>query len=86
MSVSTAGEKQLYLVCYDYGPGGLWGVLLARSEEEIARVYPELVIAHDRPRWMSDDLYARICECEFHDIDGAPRGLLNAVLADRERG
>lgn len=62
------------------------GVLLARSEEEIARVYPELAIAHDRPRWMSDDLYAHICECEFHDIDGAPWGLLNAVLADRERG
>jgi hypothetical protein len=62
------------------------GVLLARSEEEIARVYPELVVAHDRPRWMRDDLYARVCECELHDIDGAPWGLLNAILADRERG
>jgi len=84
--VSRAGEKQPYLVCYDYGTGGLWGMMLARSEEEIAGVYPELVVVRARPRWMSDDLYASICEHEWHDIDGAPWGILNAVLADRRRG
>ena len=58
--------------------------MLARSEEEIARVYPEPVVVYDRPRWMSDELHARICEHEY-DIDGAPWGMLNAVLSDRRR-
>jgi hypothetical protein len=79
-------EKQLFLVAYDYGPGGLWGAMLARSEEEITCEYPELTIVHERPRWMSDEDYARICNEELHDIDGAPWGILNVVLADRERG
>ncbi|MBO0806843.1 MAG: hypothetical protein J2P32_00875 [Actinobacteria bacterium] len=78
--------KQLFLVAYDYGSGGLWGVILARSEDEIRREYPELTIVHERPRWMSEDEYARICDEEMHDIDGAPWGILNVVLADRERG
>ena len=43
----------------------------ARSEAEIAGVYPELAIVADRPRWMSQENYARICEHE-DDIDGAP--------------
>lgn len=79
-------EKRLFLVAYDYGTGGLWGAMLAWSEEEIAREYPELTIVHERPRWMSDDDYTRICDQELHDIDGAPWGILDAVLADRERG
>ena len=82
--MSGAGNKRPYLVLYDYGIGGLWGVMLARSEKEIARMYPELAVVHDRPRWMSADLYARICEQEY-DIDGAPWGMLNAVLSDRRR-
>src|SRR5579859_3197216 len=79
--VSVGDSKQLYLAGYDYGMGGLWGVMLARSEEEIARIYPELVIVHGRPQWMTDELYARICEHEY-DIDGAPWGMLNTVLSD----
>jgi hypothetical protein len=83
-TVGLADGKQRYLVAYDYGAGGLWGVLLARSEGEITRKYPELTIVHTRPPWMSDREYARMCEDEY-DIDGAPRGLLNVLVADRER-
>jgi hypothetical protein len=38
VAMGTAGDKRPYLVGYDYGTGGLWGVMLARSEEEIARL------------------------------------------------
>lgn len=62
-----------------------WGVTLARSEAEIEHHYPELTVVHQRLKWMSDDHYARICDQELHDIDGAPWGVLNVVLADRER-
>ena len=83
--MSTAGQKQPYLMGYDYGTGGLKGVMLARSEEEIARLYPEVVVVHDRPGWMSDEDYAWKRE-HAYGIDGAPSGILNAVLSDRHRG
>jgi ketosteroid isomerase-like protein len=36
-----ADEKQRYLVCYDYGTGGLVGVLPARPENKIACACPD---------------------------------------------
>lgn len=78
-------DKKLFLVAYDYGMGGLWGAMLAHSEAEIKAAYPELGIANKRPPWMTDDRYEQICSEELHDIDGAPWGILNAVLADRAK-
>lgn len=78
-------EKRAFLVAYDYGMGGLWGIMLARSEEEIKAAYPELGVAHERPAWMSDERYEQLCKEELHDIDGAPWGIINALLADREK-
>ncbi|MDQ4504320.1 hypothetical protein [Sinomonas sp. ASV322] len=78
-----ADSKKSFLVAYDYGMGGLWGIIFARSAEEILALYPELQIATERPPWMTDERYARLEHEEFHDIDGAPWGILNAVLADR---
>jgi hypothetical protein len=78
-----ADKKRLFLVAYDYGMGGLWGAVLARSEAEIEAVYPELGIATERPPWMTDDRYNQICVEELHDIDDPPTGILNAVMADR---
>jgi len=79
----TSYTKRPFLVAYDYGMGGLWGIVLARSEDEIKGKYPELGIAEERPSWMSDDDFERIKEVETHDIDGAPWGILNVVLTDR---
>jgi hypothetical protein len=76
-------EKQDFLVAYDYGTGGLWGVMHARSAQQITDRYPELTVVDARPKWMTDEEFERIREMEFHDIDGAPWGMLNAVLADR---
>ena len=78
-------EKQVFLVCYDYGMGGLWGTFLARSEQEIHDLYPELLVVRERPKWMTDEDFEGLLDRELHDIDGAPWGILNAVLADRDR-
>lgn len=74
-------EKRRYLIAYDYGMGGLWGFLDARSEEEIAAVYPELVVVHEPPSWMTQ---ARRAGLREHDIDGVPTGILGVVLDERE--
>jgi hypothetical protein len=84
-SGGEAASKRLYLVAYDYGMGGLWGAMLARSEREILASYPELSIAHERPRWMSEAEFEDICREGLYDVDGPPWGLLNVVLDDRTR-
>lgn len=78
-------EKKLFLVAYDYGPGGLWGAMLAGSKEEIKAVYPELHIVDERPAWMSKERYDEIWTGEPYDVDGAASGMLSALLADRQR-
>lgn len=79
-----ANERSKFLVAYDYGTGGLWGVIIARSEGEIASIYPELTVVRERPRWMTKKRYAELADAPY-DIDGAPWGILNAILADRNR-
>jgi hypothetical protein len=62
--------KPDFLIAYD-DMGGLWGVLRARSAEEITRTYPELGIATARPTWMSAEQYDDLANTPS-DIDGAP--------------
>jgi hypothetical protein len=57
--------------------------MVAPSAEAITAVYPELGIAEERPPSMDDDQYARLRD-DALELKGALRGILNAVLADRE--
>ena len=78
-------EKQSYLAVYDYGQGGVWVVIDARSEQELAAAYPELKVVHDRPSWLSEPEMNRIRERFHFDIDAPPSGWL-AVLVDGRTG
>jgi hypothetical protein len=68
--------KSQYLILYDYGPGGLWGVISARSEQEILQKYPSVEVMKQRPEWMSDALYEDILSKNSFDVDDQPRGWL----------
>jgi hypothetical protein len=68
--------KQQYLVVHDYGMGGVWGVMAARSGEEIRRKYPQLEVLEVRPDWMSEADYHDILSNSSFDIDAEPRGWL----------
>jgi len=65
-------SKQRFLVVYDYGTGGVWGLLSARTEEEITERFPSLEIVADRPSWMTDDDWSRIESRMSFDIDDDP--------------
>ena len=53
--------KQAFLVAYDRGKlSGLWAFMLAGSEEETVRRYPELTIVKDLPAWMTQEHRERI--------------------------
>jgi hypothetical protein len=78
--------KQAYLVCYDYGMGGLWGFLAAESEDAIRERYPELIVVKERPKFLrSKERWQRLVARSSYDIDEEPRGLLRALLADRAK-
>jgi hypothetical protein len=47
-----------FLVCYDYGQGGIWLYLKAQSVEEIMRDYPRLTVFEAVPPFWTDELEA----------------------------
>jgi hypothetical protein len=72
------------LVCYDYGTGGLWGVLMAPSRESIHAMYPELDIADEPPPWMSAERHRDLLGEPLWLDEEPPQGLLRALLSDRD--
>jgi hypothetical protein len=75
--------KQSFLTVYDYGQGGLWAVVNARSSQEIVTKYPVLQVIDKRPSWMNDEEYNRIAQRNSFDIDGVP--LEWVVMAMKEQ-
>ncbi|MBN9194418.1 hypothetical protein [Microbacterium sp.] len=71
-----------FLVAYDYGTGGLWGVFLADASEAITRQYPELTVVGSRPDWMSAERHQSLMS-DPYILDAPPRGMLLTLLADR---
>ncbi len=68
--------KSAYLIVYDYGTGGVWGIIHAHSKQEILSKYPNLSIFDERPSWMSEQDYKRIEATSNFDIDSPPSGWL----------
>jgi hypothetical protein len=84
--MNTEIGKHKFLVGYDYGNGGLWGTILARSAEGITALYPELAVFEDAPSWMSREYFEKLSSQEpTMDVDLPPAGILDAVLAAREQ-
>jgi hypothetical protein len=48
-----------YLVCYDYGTGGLWWWITANSPDEITAKFREVVVFERPPTWWNDDIDAQ---------------------------
>jgi hypothetical protein len=70
--------KKDFLVVYDYGMGGVWAFIKARTKEEITQKYPELIVYNDQelPAWMSDEYCNRIRSIATFEIDDPPSGWL----------
>jgi len=56
--------------------GGVWGIMRARSKDEVLRQYPKLKVVDDRPSWMTDADYKDIEAVSSFDIDDPPSGWL----------
>ena len=75
-------SKTGYLV--GYGAGGVWAYIYAHSRDEIARKYPKLTIADERPRWMSEETFGLIASTNAFDIDAEPPEWLTALMTDEQ--
>ena len=65
--VQTSEGKQRFLTVYDYGMGGCWQFIYARSKAEILEKFPDLEIVDSVPKQMDDDQLAKM---RVYDIDG----------------
>jgi hypothetical protein len=75
--VGTGGKKHRILCCYDYGIGGVWIYVFARTTEEIRTKYPELTVVEERPAWVTAG--EEPDENMTFDIDRAPTGWLREI-------
>ncbi|PAX08169.1 hypothetical protein [Sphingomonas lenta] len=48
-------RERPYLVCYDYGTGGLWWWITARSPDEITRTYRDVTVLDPPPLWWNGE-------------------------------
>jgi hypothetical protein len=89
-AADPAPGKRRYLAVYDYGMGGIWLLMDARSKRDIEEVYPELEVYETRPDWMSpaeeqqyraDCLAGDMC----WDIDATPSGWLKTLVDNRDQ-
>ena len=61
--------KQKYLVVHDYGTGGIWYYIIARSKEEIESKFPGFEVIEEEPAWLDEKTKQTL---EIHDIDDEP--------------
>jgi len=78
----TEDSKAGYLVAY--GAGGIWAYIYARSKDEIARKFPKLKVADERPRWMSEETFGLIASTNAFDIDAEPPEWLEAAMNEEQ--
>lgn len=83
MYVDRIAIPQPFLVLYEYGQGGVWAFLSARSRSEIERKFPQLQVFDDPPDWMSGSDLARIREQMSFDIDDQDSGFLASIVGSR---
>lgn len=76
--------KRPYLAVDDYGMGGIWLCVDARSPAEITHAYPELEVFEEPPTFLDETELDRIKANRLYDIDAPPTGYLAEIDKDRD--
>ncbi|MFC5343226.1 hypothetical protein ACETK8_07900 [Brevundimonas staleyi] len=58
-----------FLVCHDYGMGGLWWWITAPSAETIQSAFRDVIVFDVPPDWWSDELDAIVRHVQLDDPD-----------------
>ena len=70
-------SKKEYITVDDYGTGGIWYYMLARSKNEIEKKYPGLDVLEKEPDWFDDAIRDTL---EHVDIDDEPTNHLKTMM------
>jgi hypothetical protein len=65
----TTSEKQRYLVVYDYGQGGVWAFVWARTAPEIEDIFRDLKVVEKMPSWLTEDALVKTEQRMTFDVD-----------------
>ena len=76
-------SRDRYLVCYDYGMGGLWWHVRAASADQVRAIAPMLTVFETEPEWMTPDQRALIAERGEQDIANPADSVLADIIAQR---
>jgi hypothetical protein len=79
---SQGSVKKSFLVACDYGMGGSWAYLSARSAAEIAERYPAVSIVSDPPAWLDEAQQRELEEKMTVDIDDSEHPFLVAAASE----
>lgn len=71
--------KSEFFALYDYGHGGLWVILTARSAAEIGDRYPMLQVFDSEPPMLDPAAIAAIRRAGVMDIDDLHTGWLEEL-------
>ena len=69
MKVDGQAPRQRFLVVYDYGQGGVWAFIWARSADDIRQRFRDLEVVNTFPSWLAGDELARTEQTMTFDID-----------------
>lgn len=58
-----------YLVCYDYGTGGLWWWVEAPNADAINAAFRDLIVFEQPPAWWNDDANGTARRVALSDMD-----------------
>lgn len=72
--MSDPRPKQRYLVIYDYGQGGVWAFVWARSAEDIHRTFRDLKVMDTMPSWLEGQRLEQLENRMTFDIDDVHPG------------
>jgi hypothetical protein len=74
VKVSDEAPKQRFLVVYDYGQGGIWAFIWARSAEDIDKKFRGLKVVDTMPSWLTGDELVATEQTMTYDIDNLKPG------------
>lgn len=72
--------KHKHHAVYDYGIGGVWFFIWARSPGEITAKYPFLTVVEQLPPGFGPDMISSIEAHSTYDIDCEPSGVLKKII------
>jgi len=81
----VTAKKASYLVCYDYGQGGLWAFVKGHSAQEISVRYPELMVFPEAPPFYNQSQLNIIADALTVDVDDEPTGWLKEMVEQRKK-